>query len=217
MILVGIPHLRDGDRYADYQSTILESVKHQVGVENLEVFITPAYEGDISTGVLKRFAYCLKLNELIDACISSDASHLWIVDEDTEPPRTALRELLDLDVDLSSGVFPFHNRRELMMFGHMPDFEEYRFKPKDLNYISKTVIGDSEKVGGGSGCLLIKRHVLKTGLRFINPEGRGPDVYFWHRAQNAGYKCRIDFNILCGHLPEFPLEDKRDPLSQTLN
>lgn len=206
MILVGVPHLRDGDRYADYQATMLESVKHQ-GIE-VEVFVTPAYEGDISTGSLKRYAYCLKLNELVDACLAFDASHLWIIDEDVDVPPLALRELLALDADLSSGVYPFHNRRELMMFGHMHKDQEYLFSPKDLNYVTKTVIGDAEKVGGGSGCMLIKRHLLETGLRFVNPEGRGPDVYFWHRVQKERFTCRIHFGILCGHLPEFPLEDK---------
>ena len=97
------------------------------------------------------------------------------------------------------------------MFGRMPEEESFRFVPRDIKVLRQQIIGDEFRVGGGNGCLLIKRRVFNRyhpqvhPLRFLCPADYASDLYFWHRAQKMGFTARVNGNVLCGHLPYWPL------------
>ena len=107
------------------------------------------------------------------------------------------------------------------------------FKPYKLEELRYKTVGENELVATGHFCCLIKRRVFDT-LRFrwpglkINRTKRvrcpscddkfpvdyqctknrhGAEILFWMDVQMLGFSVVIDGNVLCGHLPEFPLAD----------
>ena len=161
-----------------------------------------------------------RMNAVINHYMTTNATHLWLIDADVENPPHALDTLLRLDVDIASGVYPFHNfdKCRAMMCGRMPPHDPCGFfAPRDWAYLKDIVLGENEKVSGGTGCMLVKRRVFKTynpqipPLRFtrVGPDLQtcGADVYFWKRAQDAGFTGRLHGGVVCGHLPRFPLKD----------
>lgn len=154
------------------------------------------------------------MNAVLDNYMKTDASHLLMVDADVELPPHAVETLIRHDVDIASGVYPFHNFKQAraMMFGRMNNNPCGFFIPRNWDYMKEQVFGEEFPVSGGSGCMLIKRRVLKryhpkiVPLRFDKDEGKcGADVFFWKRAQDMGFTARVDANVVCGHLPEMPL------------
>jgi len=213
-IFVGIPSLRERDIYIQsYLGTCKTHIKNQeCPVKVLEPYVTPPYSGKWKRGEKSRlYAITDRLNNIVDKFMSINATHLWIVDADIEVPKHALCELLKLDVDIASGIYTFHKDWNKAMFGRIPNTETYQFAPRATGFIRGRVLGEDFMVGGGNGCMLIKRRVFKKhhpripALRFISPGGRGSDIYFWYRAQKAGFTARIHGGIICGHLPQFPL------------
>ena len=184
----------------------------------MEPHQTPPYAGKFEEGKQSLLnAIMDRMNAVINKFLSTDATHLWMVDGDVETPPHALDTLLRLDVDIASGVYPFHNfdKCHAMMFGRMSDDPCGFFAPRDWAYLKDVILGENEKVSGGTGCMLIKRRVFNIyhpkipSLRFtrVGPDLQtcGADVYFWKRCQDAGFTGRVHGGVVCGHLPRFPL------------
>ena len=224
-ILPTIPELNMNDKWAKMLPTVISHIKNQdiQGVTVMEPYVTPAFSGTYSDVKWSKLeAITDRINDCIDHFMTTDATHIWLIDGDIEVPKHALRYLLNLNVDITSGIYSFHNEKYAMMFGKMkdPDAEvkdptdkTHKFVPRGLiGFQGDGIIGADQRVGGGNGCMLIKRRVFRQyhpnikPLRFVNSyKNMGSDLYFWHRAQNAGFTCRIHGRVLCGHLPQWPL------------
>jgi len=71
------------------------------------------------------------------------------------------------------------------------------------------------KLATGAFCMLTKRRVFEkhhpklTPLRFRwnPPQDYGIDLTFWNDARLWGFTSAIHGGVLCGHLPQFPLEE----------
>ena len=218
-VFVGIPNLRNHDKYHRFFPSVINHIKAQDSpVTLMEPYVTPPASGKFREGDKSRLeAIADRMNNIIDKFMTTNATHLWIVDGDVEVPQHTLSTLLKLDVDLASGVYPFHNfnKCNAMLFGRMGDDPCGFFRPRDWDYLKDIVLGEEDPVSGGSGCLLVKRRVFKryhpkiSPLRFTRrgPNGEcGADVYFWKRAQDAGFTARIHGGVVCGHLPLYPLK-----------
>ena len=170
-----------------------------------------------------------KLNEIIEAFLKTDATHLWLVDADCEVPTDALCKLLALDVDIASGISPpHHSKKKSTVLRWMPapspehEWSRPWFKPYRINEVCDKILGEGQIIATGHFCLLCKRHVFERTspdsepLRFIYdpPQRLGSEVLFWYTAQERGFKCRIDGSIICGHLPEFPLKMMQEELGK---
>lgn len=226
-VIPTIPNLRMGDKWSALIPNAIEHIKKQdvQGVTVMEPWVSPntplRFEND-------KMSKLEAITDRLNACIEhfynkTDATHMWMIDSDIEVPRHALRYLLELDVDIASGIYPFHNEQFAMMFGKMRATGEdvqttNMFTPRGLiGFPDDGVIGGDLKVGGGNGCMLMKRRVFDkyhpaiNPMRFINNvERMGSDLYFWHRAQEAGFSCRIHGRVICGHKPQWPLESYRE-------
>ena len=84
---------------------------------------------------------------------------------------------------------------------------------KTMNLLKK-ILGENERVAAGNGCLLIKRRVFEAysphyePLRFRYEKGLpGSDILFFMDAQEIGFSARIHGDIVCGHLPNYPLDE----------
>lgn len=216
-IFIGIPWLRN-DHYEGYYKSCVDHIMHQdTSVNVLPVWRTPPYSGKYEAGSQSLlYAIMDRMNAVIDKFMTVKATHLWMVDSDVEVPSNALETLLRHDVDIVSGVYPFHNFKDCraMMFGRMGDNPCGFFHPRDWDYMRGQVFGEEQPVSGGTGCMLVKRRVFERyhqnipPFRFDKAEGKcGADVYFWKRCQDAGFTARVDANVVCGHLPECKLSD----------
>jgi len=117
-----------------------------------------------------------------------------------EVPYNAFGSLLGLDVDVAFGVVPRHDDRNSLICGFMDE-------QKKVWYLPRQVIENQILSGWvfASGCILIKRRVLEAGIRFEYQPGLGEDILFSYDVQKAGFECKVDGRVLCGHLPEWSL------------
>ena len=219
-VFVGIPNLSNKDKYDKYRKSVLNTIAAQeTTVTIMKPYITPFHAGRYQYGDGSRLnAIAGRMNVIVDLFMDSDATHVFFNDGDVEAPPNGIDTLLRHNVDVASGVYPFHNFKEVksMLFGRMRRGEKNQcgqFIPRHWEYMRGQVFGEEEAWSGGSGCLLVKRRVFKRhhpkilSLRFTRAGGCGLDTLFWKRVQDAGFTARVDANVVCGHLPSYSLKD----------
>ena len=220
-MFVGVPNLSNRDRYESYIGSVVNHIKAQkTPFEIREPYITPPHAGTFQAGDRSRLnAIAGRMNVLVDRFLASDASHLFINDGDVEIPPNTIDTLLRHNVDIASGVYPFHNFDSVraMSFGRMSTTSKCgNMHPRDWDYMKGQVFGENESWTGGTGCMLIKRRVFSRyhpkikPLRFNRDNDCGLDMWFWKRAQDAGFTARVDANIVCGNLPKYRLSEIDD-------
>jgi len=152
-------------------------------------------------------------NFLAEKAVAERWDYLWVVEADVEVPKHALRNLLQGDADINLGVYPNHREDLRLMAGY---FEEQNncVQPVvhsvfDLEKLKGRIF--TEMVWAGIGCALIRRRVFE-GLRFVydRREYRRKlgvhDQLFLFEAQRLGFRVFLHGDVVCGHLPEWPLQ-----------
>ena len=168
-----------------------------LGVQH-EVFITPSQSKTGIEGIVEAE------NQLILRALEGGFSHLWLVQGDVEVPSHAFGSLFSLDVDVAFGVVPRHDDQHAFICGFMDENKKVWYLPRQAiegQILSGWVFA--------SGCILIKRRVLESGIRFQYRPGIGEDILFAFDVQFWGFECKVDGRVLCGHLPEWPLSTSR--------
>ena len=219
-VFIGIPNLASHDRYSNYRGYVLNAIAAQeTGATLMKPYITPPHAGLFQHGDDSRLnAIVGRMNNIVDKYMASDASHLWIVDGDVEPPVHAVDTLLRHNVDVASGVYPFKSfdSTKAMCFGRMKkDHPCGYLRPRAWEHMKGQVFGSKDEPwSGGTGCILIKRRVFKrhhpkiASIRFTRENNTcGLDVFFWKRVQDVGFTARVDANVVCSHLPKYRLKD----------
>jgi hypothetical protein len=59
----------------------------------------------------------------------------------------------------------------------------------------------------GTSCILIKRFVFEGGYRFKFDLSVTPYILFMHQVQRMGFAAKVHGDVLCGHLPEYPIAE----------
>ena len=59
----------------------------------------------------------------------------------------------------------------------------------------------------GTSCLLIKRCVFAGRYRFKFDPHVTPDILFMFEVQHMAFVAKVHGDVLCGHLPEYPLAE----------
>ena len=62
-------------------------------------------------------------------------------------------------------------------------------------------------VMAGTSCILIKRRIFARGYRFKFDPCVTPDILFMYQVQRMGFVAKVQGDVLCGHMPEFPLAE----------
>ena len=215
-VFIGIPNLSNNDKYKGYIASVLNHLQRQeTTVKLMKPYITPPHVGKFSVGMPDRLhAIVGRMNDIVDTFMGTDATHLFVNDGDVEIPPNCIDTLIRHNVDLVSGVYPWHNfdTTKAMMFGRM--HKEHpcgNLRPRTWDAMKETVWGEDDPWTGGTGCMLVKRRVFEqhhpklSPLRFSKDNDCGMDMLFWKRVQDAGFTARVDANIICGHRPNFPL------------
>lgn len=225
-VFIGIPNLAN-DEYSGYIGSVINHLnKQETTIELMKPYITPPHTGKFHRGQKDRLEAIIgRMNNIVDKFMMSDATHLFINDGDVETPSNCIDTLIRHNVDIASGVYPFKNWEHChaMCFGRMSQTDPCgRMYPRDWEYMKNHVWGEEEPWCGGTGCCLIKRRVFKKyhpkipALRFNRDNDCGGDIFFWKRAQDAGFTARVDANIICGHLPNLRLSKKEKWLNDEL-
>uniref|UniRef100_A0A6M3XTQ3 Putative methyltransferase n=1 Tax=viral metagenome TaxID=1070528 RepID=A0A6M3XTQ3_9ZZZZ len=143
-------------------------------------------------------------NNLIDKCITENWDYLWIVEGDVIVPPHALKTLLNSDVDIALGCYPYHTIPDLVMAGFFYE-ENGIVKIRNLLYEEVEENVFEGMVFAGIGCALIKRSFLvESRLRFVcAPEKMGHDLEFLYNAQKLGYKVKLHGDVVCEHVPSY--------------
>jgi len=139
-------------------------------------------------------------NQIIERFMGDSYDLLWQVELDVEVPPDSFRLLQGLDVDIACGYVRRHNGDGLIL-GFLDENMRVWYLPQ--NAVKGTVL--SGWVMAGTSCVLFKRCLFECGLRFRYVRGVTPDIVFMFDAQRAGFEAKVDGDVLCGHLPEWPL------------
>ena len=212
--MVGIPLTRPG-YHAEFRGRVvgaIEAAVAEVPGVLVDVVVSPATHMQGLAGVVEA------TNFLARKCVVEGYDFLWIVEADVEVPEHALVRLLSDVSDISLGIYPNHRPDGLrMMAGY---FQEHADRVKPL---VRSVFGVdqlrgkvfSEMVWAGIGCALIRRRVFES-LRFVYSEHEFRlkvgvhDQLFLFEAQQLGFRVFLHGDVLCGHLPEWPLQKLED-------
>lgn len=128
-------------------------------------------------------------NHLVDLFLESRATHLWFIDDDMLLPKTILDDMLLLDTDVAMCDYPLETGNS-------------------AQYL------DGEFSYGGMGCVLVKRKVFESGIRFrthigyklpnLTPIERDPDFHggqdvdFFVQCRERGFNIKVAGKV--GHL-----------------
>ena len=152
-------------------------------------------------------------NFLAEKCVSEGYDFLWIVEADVEVPEYAFDRLLCFGADINLGIYPNHREDLRLMAGY---FEEQNncVKPIVHSVFGLEKLEDRVFTGmvwAGIGCALIRRRVLEK-LRFVYDLREYSrllgvhDQLFLFEAQRLGFRVFLHGDVVCGHLPEWPLQ-----------
>lgn len=194
-VLVGIPNLGNKDRYVGYLPRVLACVERALGGVQHEVLVTPSTSKPGWEGLADR------QNLLVDRFLSGGYDYLWHVELDVQVPPDSFQKLLALDVDIACGYVKHHGE-DALICGFLDEDMRVWYLP--FNAVRGNVL--TGWVMAGTSCVLIKRRVFEGELRFRYDPHVTPDILFMHDAQKAGFSAKVHGDVLCGHLPEWPLE-----------
>jgi hypothetical protein len=206
--MVGIP-LTTPSYHGCFRNQVVGALKVALAEVDVDftIVISPPTKEKRLAGVVEATNY------LVQKCLDEGWDRLWIVEADVEVPKHTLNKLL-CEADINLGIYPNHRSDELrMMAGYFQERWD-RIKPEvksvyDLKQIEGKVF--SGMVWAGIGCALIKRTVFEK-IRFIydlreyNRKVGVHDQLFLFEAQRLGFNVLLHGDVLCGHLPEWPLQ-----------
>jgi hypothetical protein len=204
--MVGIP-LTNSSYHRNFRDKVVDSIEVALAEADVEheIVVSPPTKEQGLAGVVEA------TNSLVQKCLDENCDRLWIVEADVEVPKHALVKLL-CNADINLGIYSNHRLDLRMMTGY---FEEHwdSVKPAvhsvfDVNQLWDKVF--SGMVWAGIGCALIKRRVFEKirfvyDLREYERKVGVHDQLFLFEAQRLGFRVLLHGDVLCGHLPEWPL------------
>lgn len=131
-----------------------------------------------------------------------DATHLFFTEMDMLLPEDAILKLLEMDVDIASGIYFLRNG------GGQPCLYKKLITTKGNQYMHTPVSmfpqDEPFRIDcPGFGCVLFKRSVFET-LAFpwfdLKEVGYGSDMFFYTNARNAGIEVWATPKVMCGQI-----------------
>ncbi|MGH2271388.1 hypothetical protein ACQ9LF_06275 [Anaerohalosphaeraceae bacterium U12dextr] len=134
-------------------------------------------------------------------------THLMFIDSDTEPPLDAMEKLIDCRAPIASGVYRLAMPSGIK-WAVLDNCDGTYHLRESLPSTTDRFIADA----GGAGCLLVERIVFESigwpWFKFVErKDGRllGEDVYFFKRANKAGFRAVFDPSVRCIHHKTLPI------------
>lgn len=148
--------------------------------------------------------------EIIDAFLKTDCTHVFMVDSDTIPPKDAIRKLLAVNTPIATGLTPMvrfdaESRNKDIKASY---YSLYNAVGLDTKHLQPDT-GIVECLGAGGSCLLIARQVAQKVARplfrnvYEDDKGKqefiSEDIYFITKARKFSLKTFADTSVLCWH------------------
>lgn len=149
-------------------------------------------------------------NEIVRKFLTTNCTHLFMVDADTIPPNDAIQKLLDLDKPVASGLTHIYRDGSVIPNCFINCKTGAEVSTMEA-VIQDTGVREIERCGGS--CVLIKREVLeKLGGKWFqniwNEDYTGytsEDLSFCDKVRAAGFTIWADTSIMCQHSKEILL------------
>lgn len=145
-------------------------------------------------------------NIIVDQFLQSDATHLWMIDDDTVPPINALELLMNIKNPIASGITPILTHKGMTSNVYI-DTETH----EPLSMERATSYNQPVKVAGvGASCLLIEKDFLRKmrnkymGRVFVDewtPQNEliTEDIVFCNRARSCYVNIVVHPGVVCKH------------------
>jgi hypothetical protein len=175
------------------------------------------YEYDLDVGEANDLGWrhvVNQFNRVADKVVAEGYDYVLIVESDVALSPGALQKLLASDVDVASAVVKYHRYsnkaldelyRNIVCAGHFLSEDKLTIHNASRSEVEgKTwTFKTNPLMLAGTGCILIKRRVFESGLRFVcNFNYASYDVFFWRDIRKAGFTAVIDGNVFCEHMGE---------------
>lgn len=141
-------------------------------------------------------------NELINAAIEKECTHILFIDDDMAYPPNALNDLLKHDVDVVSGLYLSRAYPHNPLAFDLADDDGSAFPM----YLTEGKSGLHPIVAAGFGFLLVKTSVFEklekpyVRLGELNAQEWCDDIGFFNRLRNAGVQSYVDLDVRIGHM-----------------
>ena len=153
-------------------------------------------------------------NNIVQLAQGYNADYILMVDNDVTPPKDALLNLMEHNVDVCLGYYAHRNRAN----DETP--KTCLCKPGELNYTQQFTAEEIRNMrdrgeylfrvhGGGMGCALIKTSVFNriyypwydwVNYRDVRHSLLSEDLYFCEQCKGARIKIYADSRVGCGHM-----------------
>ena len=153
-------------------------------------------------------------NNIVQLAQGYNADYILMVDNDVTPPKDALLNLMEHNVDVCLGFYAHRNRAN----DETP--KTCLCKPGELNYTQQFTVDEIRDKrdrgeylfrvhGGGMGCALIKTSVFNriyypwydwVNYRDARHSLLSEDLYFCEQCKGAQIKIYGDSRVGCGHM-----------------
>ena len=185
-------------------------------------YMTMEHVGTLGgAGVTDRLYTSAAENQLVNESLKAEPefTHIFMTESDMILPHDIIIKLLDLDVDMASGVYflraaPAELRGQPCLY--KKSFEKpYKYKDGSYNqeymYAPVNIFNETKAFrteAAGLGCVLIKREVFETIKQpwfctqpgSLEANGYGSDMYFYAHARKAGFDLWIEPTVQCGQI-----------------
>lgn len=141
-------------------------------------------------------------NDLVNMALKDNCDFVFFIDSDMLIPRGAIDKLINMDVNIASGLY-FSKGKPYLPVARVKEGDKHFFlEDFEFDQIIKVA-------GVGMGCCLIKTKVFKDlefpyfKLEWREHEGKkyqiAEDLYFCEEANKKGYEIHLNTGILCEH------------------
>jgi len=196
-----------------YRDRVLEGIRQACeGAQRLaefQVFVNEATKKQLLAGVVEA------TNMLVDKCIREGFDYLWIVEADVVVPRGAFLRLFRPLADINLGFYPNHRVDLRLMAGYFKLGRQGN-PPTVVSVTDVPALKGKVFTGmvcAGIGCALIHRRVFEAGLDFkYDPQlytakvGVHDQLFLYLAQWEYEFSVYLHGDVICGHLPEWPLE-----------
>lgn len=141
-------------------------------------------------------------NQLVGMALEQESDYIMFIDSDVLLPTGAVDNLLDMNVDIASGLYFAKNKPHLPVARIKKDGKHFFLEDIEFNKII-------EVDGAGLGCCLIKTKIFKEidypWFKFTWDSWKGKefqlaeDLYFFDKVREKNYKIYLNTGIVCGH------------------
>jgi len=137
--------------------------------------------------------------------LQSEHDAMMIIESDIIPPPDTIKKLAALEADCAYGVYRFRAANVINIFEQYPRPARNvgeplsNFPRKLKKAVDKRIV---ECSGGGFGCLLVTKEVLKqVPFRTEWPKnGSHCDTFWTNDVYKQGFKMMADMSVICGHV-----------------